>query len=136
MLNVAGIIMFCVGLLGLIISIALAFGWKIFDLMDELSGRKAKRQIKHLRELNVGLGGSSSLDTNELYEIIHNSGNLVWNSVNSDPRIDFGNQGSVVAEGKRQANTGNTATEVVEEDNIPNGLVVEVLEEQSSLSDI
>ena len=83
--------MVIVGVLGISVSILLTFLWKIPDLLDELSGKKAKRQIKRLRELNIGTGGFEGISTNELYEMINNSGNLVWKNVGSG-RIDFENE--------------------------------------------
>ncbi len=91
MLNIIGICMVIVGVLGISVSILLTFLWKIPDLLDELSGKKAKRQIKRLRELNIGTGGFEGISTNELYEMINNSGNLVWKNVGSG-RIDFENE--------------------------------------------
>ena len=91
MLNIIGICMVIVGVLGISVSILLTFFWKIPDLLDELSGKKAKRQIKRLRELNIGTGGFEGISTNELYEMINNSGNLVWKNVGSG-RIDFENE--------------------------------------------
>lgn len=88
MLNIIGICMVIFGVLGISVSILLTFLWKIPDLLDELSGKKAKRQIKRLRELNIGTGGVEGISTNELYEMINNSGNLVWKNIGSG-RIDF-----------------------------------------------
>lgn len=48
------LIMLSMGILLFALSITLIFALKIPDLMDELSGRKAKRQIKRLKELNIG----------------------------------------------------------------------------------
>lgn len=73
--------MLIVGAVGVFISLLLAFLWKIPDLLDELSGRKAKRQITRMKELNIGTGGIEGITTNELYEMINASGNLVWGSL-------------------------------------------------------
>lgn len=73
--------MLIVGAIGVFISLLLAFLWKIPDLLDELSGRKAKRQITRMKELNIGTGGIEGITTNELYEMINASGNLVWGSL-------------------------------------------------------
>lgn len=73
--------MLIVGAIGIFISLLLAFLWKIPDLLDELSGRKAKRQITRMKELNIGTGGIEGITTNELYEMINASGNLVWGSL-------------------------------------------------------
>ena len=81
MLTIIGICMLIVGAVGIFISLLLAFLWKIPDLLDELSGRKAKRQITSMKELNIGTGGIEGITTNELYEMINASGNLVWGSL-------------------------------------------------------
>lgn len=81
MLTIIGICMLIVGSVGIFISLLLAFLWKIPDLLDELSGRKAKRQITRMKELNIGTGGIEGITTNELYEMINASGNLVWGSL-------------------------------------------------------
>ena len=81
MLTIIGICMLIVGAIGVFISLLLAFLWKIPDLLDELSGRKAKRQITRMKELNIGTGGIEGITTNELYEMINASGNLVWGSL-------------------------------------------------------
>lgn len=81
MLTIIGICMLIVGSIGIFISLLLAFLWKIPDLLDELSGRKAKRQITRMKELNIGTGGIEGITTNELYEMINASGNLVWGSL-------------------------------------------------------
>lgn len=81
MLTIIGICMLIVGAVGIFISLLLAFFWKIPDLLDELSGRKAKRQITRMKELNIGTGGIEGITTNELYEMINASGNLVWGSL-------------------------------------------------------
>lgn len=73
--------MLIVGAVGVFIALLLAFLWKIPDLLDELSGRKAKRQITRMKELNIGTGGIEGITTNELYEMINASGNLVWGSL-------------------------------------------------------
>ena len=81
MLTIIGICMLIVGSVGIFISLLLAFLWKIPDLLDELSGRKAKRQITRMKELNIGTGGIEGITTNELYEMINASGNLVWGNL-------------------------------------------------------
>lgn len=50
-----------------VISIVLVFVWNIPGIIDELSGRKAKRQIKLLHELNSSTSTFDKLSTNEIY---------------------------------------------------------------------
>lgn len=60
----------------LVIAVVLTFIWDIPNLIDELSGRKAKRQIKMLQELNSSTGTFDKLSTNEIYSGI-SSGTLL-----------------------------------------------------------
>lgn len=129
MLRVIGVVMLIFGLLGLAISLFLMFIWKIVDLMDELSGRKAKRQIQRLKELNIGLGTASTLNSSDLYEVMK-SGNLVWDTITSgtNGRENFDTDNSEI---KRLENTGSIG---MEEDNTNSDvLLVRVVEEQTSL---
>ena len=120
MLNIIGICMVIFGVLGISVSILLTFLWKIPDLLDELSGKKAKRQIKRLRELNIGTGGIEGISTNELYEMINNSGNLVWKNIGSG-RIDF----------EQEVKSENEEIEDVDEEEAP---VPENIEDKMSES--
>ncbi len=120
MLNIIGICMVIFGVLGISVSILLTFLWKIPDLLDELSGKKAKRQIKRLRELNIGTGGIEGISTNELYEMINNSGNLVWRNIGSG-RIDF----------EHEVKSENEEIEDVDEEEAP---VLENIEDKMSES--
>ena len=94
MIEWIGIGMLAFGLFGMAVSVLLAFVWKIPDVMDELSGRKAKRQIQGLKDLNIGSGGMDGFSTNELYELLNSSGTLLWTrlgssgSVSEDPIVD------------------------------------------------
>ena len=80
MLYTVWIIMLVTGTLLLFLSIILMFTFRVPDLLDELSGRKAKRQIKRLKELNGGTGAleniSSGFNTDDIYSAI-SSGSLI-----------------------------------------------------------
>lgn len=76
MLRDIGIIMLCSGVVLLTIALVLIFVLRIPDLLDELSGRKAKRQIKRLKELNVGTGSLEGMATDDVYMAI-SSGSLL-----------------------------------------------------------
>lgn len=65
------------GFLLLSLAIVLTFLLHIPDLLDELSGRKAKRQIKRLKELNLGTGALDRTGaTDDFYQSI-SSGSLL-----------------------------------------------------------
>lgn len=70
------IIMLLVAFICLAGSILLVFLWDVPSLIDELSGRKAKRQIKMLHELNSSTSTFDKLSTNEIYSSI-SSGTLL-----------------------------------------------------------
>lgn len=85
-----GLIMVIVGLILLVISLILVFALKIPDLLDELSGRKAKRQIKRLKELNIGTGSLEGIATDDFYSSL-SSGNLIteeYKAVSKDLKKD------------------------------------------------
>lgn len=60
-----------------ILSVVLVFVFRIPDLLDELSGRKAKRQIKRLKELNIGTGALGDMATDDIYTALPTSGTLL-----------------------------------------------------------
>ena len=67
MLRTIGFIMLGGGILLFVISLVLMVVFKVPELIDELSGRKAKRQIKRLREINEGTGSIEGMDTSDFY---------------------------------------------------------------------
>lgn len=77
MLRNIGITMIILGIILLVVSLILVFALKIPDLLDELSGKKAKRQIKRLKELNIGTGSLEGVATDEFYRSLSTSGSLL-----------------------------------------------------------
>ena len=75
------------------LSLVLMFALHILDVMDELSGRKAKRQIKHLKELNLGTGSlegiSSGLATGDIYQAF-SSGSLLSEEISLAEKMPIG----------------------------------------------
>lgn len=96
------LVMFISGLLLLLVSIILMFVFKVPDLLDELSGRKAKRQIKHLKELNLATGTLDSVSTKDVYEAL-STGNLY--SEKEDVDISLLNKPIEVKPEKRKVQT-------------------------------
>lgn len=70
------ILMLVLSFISLAVAILLTFIWDIVNIIDELSGRKAKRQIKMLHDLNSSTGTFDKLSTNEIYTGI-SSGTLL-----------------------------------------------------------
>lgn len=69
--------MVIVGVLLLATSIILTFVLRIPELLDELSGRKEKRQVKRLRELNVGITEAlEGVDTEDFYQSMSGGSSL------------------------------------------------------------
>lgn len=70
------------GMVLLLLAVLLSVVWHVPDMMDELSGRKAKRQIKKLKELNTGTGilETFSMNTEDFYHAI-GSGSLVQEEI-------------------------------------------------------
>lgn len=76
------IVMLIVAFICLAGSILLVFLWDIPSLIDELSGRKAKRQIKMLHDLNSSTSTFDKLSTNEIYSSI-SSGTFLNEELNN-----------------------------------------------------
>lgn len=74
------LIMLLLGIFLFALSIILIFVFKVPDLLDELSGRKAKRQIKRLKELNIGTGAIEEMGTDDVYLSV-SSGNLLGEEI-------------------------------------------------------
>lgn len=70
------ILMLVLAFISLAVAVLLTFIWDIVNIIDELSGRKAKRQIKMLHDLNSSTGTFDRLSTNEIYSGI-SSGTLL-----------------------------------------------------------
>lgn len=156
MLWYIGVIMLTVGLLLLVVSLILVFALRIPELLDELSGRKAKRQIKHLKELNIGTGSLEGVATEDFYNSL-SSGNMI--SEEYEIRSEVAKQVTSEILSKEENKKEDISvedidkTQFIEEDEVPTGFVedeedkatgllvedepeknvIQLLEEQSSL---
>ena len=83
MFQTIGFSMLAVSIILLVIALVLAVVWHIPSLMDELSGRKARRQIDRMRKLNLSSSNVSVTDTSEFYKSM-NGGDLVPRGVYRD----------------------------------------------------
>lgn len=86
MLRDIWIIMLVLAFLCFLLGLLLSFIWKVPNLMDELSGRKAKRQIKILQDLNTNTETFDRLTTTEIYSSIPSGTLLNEELVNIDER--------------------------------------------------
>ena len=108
------LIMLCFGVVLFISSIILVFALHILDLVDELSGRKAKRQVKRLRELNAGSGVLDGANTTDVYKTV-SSGQLFPETQVKGQGIDSFHQ--VTEEIIKYTTSGN----IEDEDEVPTG---------------
>lgn len=143
MLRDIGVIMLCVGVVLLAISLILIFVLKIPDLLDELSGRKAKRQIERLKKLNVGTGSLEGMDTDDVYLAL-SSGSLVSEDIEVQTKIssrdldEETNTGDIQVDssGNRDGSSGSLLSSN-EEENIPvsREIKIEEVSEESNISE-
>lgn len=156
------LVMISCGIILLLIALLLSFIWGIPGLIDEISGRKAKRRIKMMRELNYNTGTIDRLNTNEIYSGISTGGSEGEEFANMDVEIGINPSFDVfnkkddevkedvekediesVAEEEEYATSylsSEESTGFIGEDSsdlslnaMANTFVIEVLEEQSSL---
>lgn len=142
---VIGYSMAAIGVLLILLSLVLTVIWKVPSLMDELSGRKAKRQIERMRKLNLASSAITDtsefyksmstyepiVDSSEVFEDIQMKGSELSKLVD-DPYGTVGNNKvSNINVSNNVVNTDETATELF--DTEPKGLNIKVIEEQSSL---
>ena len=69
-LDTVGYTILSIGLLLIVISIVLCFIWRVPSLVDELSGRKAKRQIERMKRLNIASSSLTAMNTAEFYKSV------------------------------------------------------------------
>ena len=81
------LIMLITGSVEFFISIILLFVFHVPDLLDELSGRKARRQIKRLRELNLGTGALEGIATEDVYSSLP-TGSMFSESISSNDIVN------------------------------------------------
>ena len=119
--------------------------FKVPDLLDELSGRKAKRQIRRLKELNIGTSTIDGLSTDDVYAAIP-SGSLLLDDVPKveKPILDDNSETTGIEDvGETVIMEGEDTTYINDNDatSILNGVrefcenrvCIEIIEEQTSL---
>jgi hypothetical protein len=133
MLLTIGFVMLLVGVLLILLSLILMVVWKVPSLIDELSGRKAKRQIERMRKLNVATSGLTNMDTNEFYRSMVDA-SYSSNTVGS--MLD--NPYNVMSERVVSSTAGNSSSDDIATDLFDNseqkGHSIKVLIEQTSLN--
>lgn len=133
MLLTIGFVMLLVGVLLILLSLILMVVWKVPSLIDELSGRKAKRQIERMRKLNVATSGLTNMDTNEFYRSMVDasySSNIVGSMLD--------NPYNAMSEKVVSSSIGNSSSDDIATDLFDNseqkGHSIKVLIEQTSLN--
>lgn len=133
MLLTIGFVMLLVGVLLILLSLILMVVWKVPSLIDELSGRKAKRQIERMRKLNVATSGLTNMDTNEFYRSMVDA-SYSSNTVGS--MLD--NTYNAMSEKVVSSSIGNSSSDDIATDLFDNseqkGHSIKVLIEQTSLN--
>lgn len=139
------VIMLVCSILLFLLSLTLIFVFKVPDLLDELSGRKAKRQIRRLKELNIGTSTIDGLSTDDVYAAIP-SGSLLLDDVPKveKPILDDNSETTGIEDvGETVIMEGEDTTYINDNDatSILNGVrefcenrvCIEIIEEQTSL---
>lgn len=75
------IMLLAIGVLLFIVSLFMMLYWRVFSIIDEISGRKAKRQIAKLRKYNSTEGDMSSVSTGELELLTTGGGSMLTETV-------------------------------------------------------
>lgn len=81
MLGTIWVILLIVGVCLLVASLFMALYWRVLSLIDEISGKKAKRQIAKLREYNSTTGEMTAISTGELELMLAGGGSLLAETV-------------------------------------------------------
>lgn len=133
-MRTVGFIILGVGVLLFVTSLVLMVVFKVPELIDELSGRKAKRQIKRLKELNEGTGAIEGMATEDFYmsaggcsitsdiadindSIVSDSKRLDTSSTDIGENTDNQQPKEGVAEDSKDEDDEESATEMVDDSN-------------------
>lgn len=145
MLVTIGYTMLSIGFILIVLSLVFTVVWKVPSLIDELSGRKAKRQIERMRKLNIASSNLTGMDTAEFYRSM-SEGNLVINRVKTNDRnsvdsselsklvdnpYNVSTDNKVVMQKDVYCESDDIVTDLFDE--VVKGYNIKIVEEQSSL---
>ena len=145
MLVTIGYTMLAIGFILIVLSLVFTVVWKVPSLIDELSGRKAKRQIERMRKLNIASSNLTGMDTAEFYRSM-SEGNLVINRVKTNDRnsvdsselsklvdnpYNVSTDNKVVVQKDDYCESDDIVTDLFDE--VVKGYNIKIVEEQSSL---
>lgn len=145
MLVTIGYTMLAIGFILIVLSLVFTVVWKVPSLIDELSGRKAKRQIERMRKLNIASSNLTGMDTAEFYRSM-SEGNLVINRVKTNDRnsvdsselsklvdnpYNVSTDNKVIVQKDDYCESDDIVTDLFDE--VVKGYNIKIVEEQSSL---
>lgn len=145
MLVTIGYTMLAIGFILIVLSLVFTVVWKVPSLIDELSGRKAKRQIERMRKLNIASSNLTGMDTAEFYRSM-SEGNLVINRVKTNDRnsvdsselsklvdnpYNVSTDNKVIVQKDGYCESDDIVTDLFDE--VVKGYNIKIVEEQSSL---
>lgn len=145
MLVTIGYTMLAIGFILIVLSLVFTVVWKVPSLIDELSGRKAKRQIERMRKLNIASSNLTGMDTAEFYRSMSEE-NLVINRVKTNNRnsvdsselsklvdnpYNVSTDNKVVMQKDVYCESDDIVTDLFDE--VVKGYNIKIVEEQSSL---
>lgn len=144
------LVLLILGIICIVVALILMCVFRVPDLIDELSGRKAKRQIKKLKELNVNTTGGLDLATEDILSAPVDMDKVITPDILVDKRISDKISGkNTTVESNNESHTISKKVEISEIENDSNKsegttnteqdtseLSTEYLEETSFMSDI
>lgn len=145
MLVTIGYTMLAIGFILIVLSLVFTVVWKVPSLIDELSGRKAKRQIERMRKLNIASSNLTGMDTAEFYRSMSEE-NLVINRVKTNDRnsvdsselsklvdnpYNVSTDNKVIVQKDDYCESDDIVTDLFDE--VVKGYNIKIVEEQSSL---
>lgn len=145
MLVTIGYTMLAIGFILIVLSLVFTVIWKVPSLIDELSGRKAKRQIERMRKLNIASSNLTGMDTAEFYRSMSEE-NIVVNRVKANDRnsidsselsklvdnpYNVSSDNKVIVQKNDYCESDDIVTDLFDE--VVKGYNIKIVEEQSSL---
>lgn len=149
MFETIGYSMLALGASLIVLSLIFTVVWRVPSLIDELSGRKAKRQIERMKKLNIASSNLNGMDTSEFYKSMRSEYPLTeGGNISSTMRFSGGSELSklvddpnIVSVDKKPKNQVVDTLKVDEEagtafccePEIPKKYKIRVISEQSSI---
>lgn len=130
MLEKVGYICLILGAVFIVLSLVFSVVWKVPTLIDNLTGRKAKRHIDRMRKMNISTGSINVSDTGNFYNtFVDDSFSAVYSTSELSKLVDdpYGTVG-----GKRKKVSSTSISPNLNIANSSDSTLV-VLEEKSSL---